>query len=183
LQPKFGESAGDLGAGYEIFIVEDSIAINTPTRQTRYGPVSDQLQIPYNDVVVCTTDDDYFFIAHARPTDANATVYQIDLNAGKHTKLTLPNNHGQILGYIHSVSPDARERDPFMLTGDGQLMIGAAHVVGYTCASIGGLFVLAIVITAVVVRRGRRRSQQTEPIPSPQKNTPPSPGAGCQDPG
>ena len=135
------------------------IAINTPTRQTRFGPIHDQLQIPYNDVVVCTKDDDFFFIAHARPSDPNATVYQIDLNAGTHSKLTLPNNHGQILGYIRSVSPDARERDPFMLTGDGQLMTLAAQVVGYSCASVVGLSVIAVVITAVVLRR-KRRSQR-----------------------
>ncbi|MGD1915705.1 MAG: hypothetical protein ACFCBV_05915 [Phycisphaerales bacterium] len=159
MQPKLGESPGDLGAGYEIFIVEDWIAINTPTRQTRFGPISDQLQIPYSEVLVCTKDENFFFIAHTRPSAANATFYRIDLNAGTHAKLTLPNNHGQILGHIYSVSPSAREHDPFMLTGGGQFMIGAAHVVGYTCAGFSALFVVAIVVTAVVLRKRRKQVQ------------------------
>lgn len=164
MQPKLGESAGHLGGGYELFIVDDWIAIDTPTRQTRFGPTSEQLSIPYSQVIVCTKDDNYFFIAHASLSAADATVYQIDLVAGTHSKFTLPNNHTQIMGHILSISPNARERDPMMLTGDGKIISGIGSALGYSCATITGLFVLAIIATSLVVRlKKKRRRKQDQP--------------------
>lgn len=165
MQPKLGESPGDLGGGYEIIIINGLIYISPPDRQTRFGPVSAPgIEIPEHELVLCTKDDHYFFIASAKLGANDATVYQIDLNAGSHSSFTLPNNHAQIMGHILSISPAARERDPMMLTGDGKIISGIGSALGYSCATITGLFVLAIIATSLVVRlKKKRRRKQDQP--------------------
>lgn len=148
MQPKFGESAGHLGSGYEIFIVDDWIAINT---------TDDQLQIPYSQVIVCTKDDHFFFIAHAHNTAADATVYEIDLNAGVHQQYTLPHNPATILAHIRAISPDARERNPMMLTGDGRIISMAAQAVAVSCIGLTVVALLALGIMALRARLKKRR--------------------------
>ncbi|MFI4915448.1 MAG: hypothetical protein ACIAS6_02935 [Phycisphaerales bacterium JB060] len=153
MQPKFGESAGQLGSGYELFIVDDWIAINTPS--------DEQLQIPFSQVVACTNDDDYFFIAHASRSAADATVYEIDFGAGTHRTYTLPNNHASIVSHIRTISPDARLRDPMMLTGDGRIIFIAGQVVAFAAIGLMAVMVGILILMAVRARiKKRRRGHQ-----------------------
>lgn len=157
MQSIYSTVGGDLGGGFEIAVVgdgvqQDQVLIDFPVAQINAGVPPGRLTIPLPEVITCTKDDHYFFIAHAPSTAADATVYQIDLVAGTHKKLTLPNNHTQILGYIHSISPDAREHDPFSLTFDGKIIDGASQVIGYSCASLSGLLIIAIITTMIAIR-------------------------------
>ena len=136
----------------------DEVLIDFPMAQIQAGIGPGRITIPVNELIVCAKSDHYFFVAQAQPTSANATLHQIDLASVTYKKMTVPNGHVQILSHIHSIDPEARERDPFMLTGDGKLLVGAVYVVGFCCAVVFVVIVMTIVITTIVSRLRQRRA-------------------------
>lgn len=165
MQPKLGESAGQLGGGYEIFIVEDIIAVQTPVVQTPYGPFSEQLHIPEDGVIACTRDANYAFIVYnRRESSPVAYAYQFDLNAGTHTKYNLPNDREQIFAHIHSFSPGVKHIEPLMLTGDA----GIARAIDYAFAAIAIGLLVFIMIGGMLLVRARKRGS---PHPHPAANS------------
>jgi hypothetical protein len=161
MQPKLGESPGQLGGGYEIFIVEDTIAIRSPVVQTAFGPHSAQLKIPREGVIACTRDSNYAFIVYARrESSPTAYAYRFDLNAGTHAKYDLPNDREQILAHIHSFSPSVKHIDPVMLTGDAEITQAIDHA--FVAIGIGLSISLAIALV-LLLRFRKRRSAHPHP--------------------
>lgn len=158
MQPKLGETAGQLGGGYEIFIAEDIVAIRAPVVQTPFGPHSEMLQIPRSGVIACTRDDNYAFIVYSRRESSPvAYAYRFDLNAGTHSKYDLPNDREQIFAHIHSYSPGVKHVDPLMLTGDAAIV--RAIDLGMVTIGIG----LVVLVTIFFVLRVRSRRAQKHP--------------------
>ncbi|NRA57769.1 MAG: hypothetical protein HRU13_06590 [Phycisphaerales bacterium] len=147
MQPKLGESSGDLGGGYSLMIVNGQVGISVPN--------AGDVVIPEYSVIVCTIDDDYFFIASAfGPQSPNAKIWRFDLQAQEHTQYVVANDESQIMSHIHQYSPGVRNIDPYRLTGDGQFITNAFLTVGVALLAVFVFICLVEGLITLLERKG-----------------------------
>lgn len=166
MQSVYSTFPGELRNDVTIAIVGDDIGpdevlIDFPMAQVQAGIGPGRISIPVNELIVCAKSDHYFFAAQAKPTSVNATLHQIDLTSVTYKKIVLPNSRTQVLSHIQSVDPEARERDPFMLTGDGKVMMVVGKTLGFGCVGISGLCVAVVIIAITLHTAKKRRSAVT----------------------